>query len=144
LGRRLTATRSTPHDHCARSALPPGWSTKRGTPAALLSDGRVRRAYLGLVSTPVRLPQALAQRFGTRRALRVVEVVAGSPADRAGLRPGDVVVSAGRAPVTDAQSLQRLLFDDAIGVALPVSVLRSGAMVDVIATPTELTGPGTR
>jgi hypothetical protein len=46
--------------------------------------------------------------------------------------------------VTDAQSLQRLLFDDAIGVALPVSVLRSGAMVDVIATPTELTGPGTR
>ena len=124
-------------------AVPVNRTTRRII-AALLSDGRVRRAYLGLVSTPVRLPQALAQRFGTRRALRVVEVVAGSPADRAGLRPGDVVVSAGRAPVTDAQSLQRLLFDDAIGVALPVSVLRSGAMVDVIATPTELTGPGTR
>ena len=62
------------------------------------------------------------------------------PADRAGLRPGDVVVTAGREPVSDAQSLQRLLFADAIGRPLPVTVLRNGAMVDVIAVPAELTG----
>ena len=82
----------------------------------------------------------MAERLGARRALRIVEVVAGAPADRAGLRPGDVVVTAGRAPVSDAQSLQRLLFSDAIGRPLPVTVLRNGAMVDVIAVPAELTG----
>jgi hypothetical protein len=50
------------------------------------------------------------------------------------------VLAAGRAPVADAQSLQRLLFTDAIGQPLPMTVLRNGAMVDVIAVPGELTG----
>jgi S1-C subfamily serine protease len=115
-------------------------ATTRRIVSALLADGRVRRAYLGLVSTPVPLPAPLAERLQTRRGLRVVDVVVGSPAARAGLRPGDLVVSAGRQPVTDAQDLQRLLFDEAIGEPLPVTVLRSGAMVDVVAVPSELTG----
>lgn len=115
-------------------------STTRRIIAALMADGRVRRAYLGLVSTPAPLPQDLATRFGAKRALRVVEVIGGSPAEQAGLKRGDIVVSAGRHPMTDAQSLQRLLFDDAIGRPLPVTVVRNGAMVDVIATPSELTG----
>jgi S1-C subfamily serine protease len=68
-----------------------------------------------------------------------VDVIAGSPAALAGLRRGDVVLSVGRAPVGDAQGIQRLLFAEAIGVPLPVTVLRNGAMVDVIAVPTELT-----
>ncbi len=114
-------------------------TTTRRIIAALMSEGRVRRAYLGLVSMPVPLPEETAARLGVRRALRVVQVVAGSPADRAGLRPGDVVVTAARQQVSDAQSLQRLLFTEAIGRPLPVTVLRSGAMVDVIAIPTELT-----
>ena len=65
----------------------------------------------------------------------------GSPAHRAGLTGGDLLLTAGRKPVTDAQSLQRLLFDDAIGRPLPITVWRRGAMVDVITMPTELTGP---
>jgi S1-C subfamily serine protease len=117
-------------------------ATTRRIVTALLADGRVRRAYLGLVSSPFPLPPQLAERLGARRGIRVVDVVPGSPADRAGLRRGDIVVSAGRRPVTDAQGLQRLLFDDAIGVPLPVTVLRSGAMVDVVAVPTELTADG--
>ncbi|MDQ1616388.1 MAG: hypothetical protein QOJ60_2327 [Actinomycetota bacterium] len=120
-------------------AVPVNTTTRRII-ASLLSEGRVRRAYLGLVSTPMPLAEPTAGRLGARRALRVIDVVAGSPADAAGLHPGDVVVSAGREPVSDAQSLQRLLFADAIGRPLPVTVLRSGAMVDVIAVPTELTG----
>jgi S1-C subfamily serine protease len=115
-------------------------ATTRRIISSLIAEGRVRRAYLGLVSTPTPLPGDVAQRLGARRALRIVEVVAGAPADRSGLRPGDVVVTAGRVPVSDAQSLQRLLFADAIGQPLPVTVLRNGAMVDVIAVPTELTG----
>jgi S1-C subfamily serine protease len=115
-------------------------ATTRRIVDALVRDGRVRRAYLGLVSSPAPLPAALAERTGQRRGLRVVDVVAGSPADRAGLRAGDLVLEAGRAPVAEAQSLQRLLFTEAIGRPLPVTVYRLGAMVDVIAVPTELTG----
>jgi S1-C subfamily serine protease len=63
---------------------------------------------------------------------------AGNPADRAGLRRGDLVLTAAGRPVTVAQSLQRLMFADAIGRPLQITVLRNGAMVDVIAEPTEL------
>jgi S1-C subfamily serine protease len=80
----------------------------------------------------------IADRTGQRNGLRIVEVVRGAPADQAGLKAGDLVLSAGRAPVAEAESLQRLLFDDAIGRPLPMTVLRNGAMVDVIAIPTEL------
>jgi len=116
-------------------------STTRRIIAALLRDGRVRRAYLGLVTRPSPLPVDVAAKAGRRNGLRVVEVVTGSPAHRAGLTGGDLLLTAGRRPVTDAQSLQRLLFDDAIGRPLPITVWRRGAMVDVITTPTELTGP---
>ncbi|HMG30098.1 MAG TPA: trypsin-like peptidase domain-containing protein [Jiangellaceae bacterium] len=104
----------------------------------LMREGRVRRAYLGLVSTPAPVPAPVATRTGQQRGLRIVQVVAGGPADHAGLKSGDLVLSAGRAPVADAESLQRLLFSDAIGTPLPLTVLRNGAMVDVIAVPTEL------
>src|SRR5215211_6049478 len=115
-------------------------ATTRRIVAALVRDGRVRRAFLGLVSTPAPLPAPLAERTGRRRGLRIVDVVPGAPADRAGLKPGDLVLEAGRRPVADAQSLQRLLFTEAIGTPLPMTVHRRGAMVDVITVPTELTG----
>jgi S1-C subfamily serine protease len=114
--------------------------TTRRIIGALITDGRVRRAYLGLVSTPAPLPAPLAERTGRKMALRIVDVVAGSPADRAGLKAGDLVLEAARRPVADAQSLQRQLFADAIGRSLPMTVYRHGAMVDVITVPTELTG----
>ncbi|MFD2093919.1 S1C family serine protease [Blastococcus deserti] len=114
--------------------------TSRRIIGALVADGRVRRAYLGLVSTPAPLPATLAERTGRRRGLRIVDVVPGAPADRSGLKAGDLVLEAGRRPVADAQSLQRLLFADAIGRPLPMTVYRRGAMVDVITVPAELTG----
>ncbi len=114
-------------------------ATTRRIITALMTDGRVRRAYLGLVSRPSPLPPELAAKTGRRTGLRVVEVISGSPADRAGLTGGDLLLTAARLPVTDAQSLQRLLFDDAIGRPLPITVWRRGAMVDVITAPVELT-----
>jgi S1-C subfamily serine protease len=114
--------------------------TSRRIIAALTEQGRVRRAYLGLVSTPSPLPAALAERTGRRRGLRIVDVVPGAPAARAGLKAGDLVLEADRRPVADAQSLQRLLFAEAIGRPLPMTVYRRGAMVDVITAPAELTG----
>ncbi|MGH3833636.1 MAG: PDZ domain-containing protein, partial [Pseudonocardiaceae bacterium] len=55
-----------------------------------------------------------------------------------GLRAADLVLSAGRKPVTDAQGIQRQLFSESIGTRLPITVLRNGAMVDVITVPIEL------
>jgi S1-C subfamily serine protease len=105
---------------------------------ALLHDGRVRRAYLGLVTSPAPLPPVWADRTGRRSALRVVEVVAGSPAEASGLRPGDLVLAVNGLPLGDAQSLQRQLFESAIGRRTEITVLRNGAMVDAVAVPGEL------
>jgi S1-C subfamily serine protease len=106
---------------------------------ALIHDGRVRRAYLGLVSTPARLTPVQAERFGQRGALRVVEVVENSPAALSGLRAGDLVLAIDGAQLGDAQSLQKRLFADAIGRRMEVTVLRNGALVDAVAMPIELT-----
>ncbi|MCP3783152.1 trypsin-like peptidase domain-containing protein [Micromonospora sp. A3M-1-15] len=113
-------------------------ATTRQIIADLTSDGRVRRAWLGVAGVPVPLPPETTARTGQRRGLRVVEVVPGSPAGMAGLYLGDVIVAAGGRPVQDGQGLQRLMLGPAIGARLPVTVLRRGAFVDVIAVPTEL------
>src|SRR5215472_9562490 len=113
-------------------------ATTRKIMSALMRDGHVRRAYLGIVSSPMPLPQAMRERFDRSTGLRVVEVVPGGPADRAGIRVGDLLISAGGKPVTGAQDLQKLMFDDAIGRPLAVTVMRNGALVDVIAQPAEL------
>jgi S1-C subfamily serine protease len=99
---------------------------------------RVRRAYLGIATMPAPLPADLAARVGRRSGMRLAHVEPGSPADRAGLRPGDLVLSIDRQPVSSAQSVQRRMLADAIGRPLSITVYRNGAMVDVIAEPVEL------
>jgi S1-C subfamily serine protease len=105
---------------------------------ALMHDRRVRRAYLGLVSTPARLTPSQADRYGQRGALRVVEVVEHSPAAQSGLRAGDLVLAIDGTPLGDAQSLQKRLFADAIGQRMEVTVIRNGALVDAVVLPSEL------
>ncbi|MGN9774238.1 S1C family serine protease [Micromonospora sp. H33] len=114
-------------------------ATTRQIIGDLTAHGRVRRAWLGVASVPVPLPPEIVARTGQRRGLRVVEVVPGSPAGLAGIYLGDVILSAGGRPVSDGQGLQRLMLGDSIGSRLPVTVLRKGALVDVVAVPTELT-----
>jgi S1-C subfamily serine protease len=114
-------------------------TTTRRIVAALMRDGRVRRAYLGVVVAPAPVPPAWRPRLGGRATgLRVASAVPGGPADRAGLRPGDLLLTAGGREVATAQDLQRLMFADAIGRPFPVTVMRNGALVDVIAEPAEL------
>lgn len=113
-------------------------STTRRIISTLLAEGRVRRAYLGLVGAPAPLPDPVAQRTGQRAGLRLVEVVPHGPAARAGLHRGDLVLTVGRQVVANAQDIQRQLFGEAIGTPLPLTVLRNGAMVDVIAVPSDL------
>jgi S1-C subfamily serine protease len=113
-------------------------ATTRRIISTLMRDGKVRRAYLGLVSMPGPLPAPLQERFGRRTGLRVSQVVPGSPADRAGLRAGDLLLTAAGQPVEKAQDLQRLMFAEAIGKPFAITVMRNGALVDVIAQPSEL------
>lgn len=118
-------------------AVPMNTTTRRIIDA-LIHDGRVRRAYLGLVSTPTPLTPAQVERFGQRRALRVVEAVPDSPAAASGLYNGDVVLAVDGVSLDDAQSLQKRLFADAIGQRMEITVLRNGALVDAVVVPTEL------
>jgi S1-C subfamily serine protease len=113
-------------------------ATTRRIIYTLMHDGRVRRAYLGLVTSPTPLTPSWAGRTGQRTALRVVEVVAGSPADKSGLHRDDVILAVNGVPLGDAGSLQRLLFAEAIGARTEITVLRNGALVDVVARPSEL------
>jgi S1-C subfamily serine protease len=113
-------------------------ATTRQIIAALLAEGRVRRAYLGLAGSPAPLPPAVAEQRSQRTGVRIAEVVPGSPAALAGLRSGDLLLSAGGEPVVSAQGLQRLMLAGAIGQPLALTVLRGDALVDVIATPVEL------
>jgi S1-C subfamily serine protease len=112
--------------------------TTRRIISALMRDGRVRRAYLGLAMTPGPVPAAWRERLGRKTGLLVAEVVAGGPAARAGLRKGDLLLTVAGKPVAVAQDLQRLMFSDAIGRPLSITVMRNGALVDVIAEPSEL------
>jgi S1-C subfamily serine protease len=108
--------------------------------ATLMAEGRVRRAYLGLAGTPAPLPPPLAIRLEQKTGMRIEQVVPEGPTAQAGLLPGDLLVTANGEAVTGAQSLQRLMLGDAIGQPLALTVLRSEALVDVIATPEELRG----
>jgi S1-C subfamily serine protease len=113
-------------------------STTRQIISELVSTGRVRRAYLGIAGTPAPLPPALAARLGQRRGLRLVEVVPGGPAAAAGLFLGDILITAGGKPVQGVQDVQRLMLGRNIGTRLPITVLRRGAFVDVVAVPAPL------
>ena len=115
-----------------------GRITLEGPTEMLMNNEFVRRAYLGLAGSPVPLPPALASQREQRSGLRIAQVVSGGPAAKAGLRAGDLLLSAGGSPVSSAQSLQRLMLADAIGRPLTLTVIRNEAMVDVVVVPTEL------
>jgi S1-C subfamily serine protease len=106
--------------------------------SALISGGRVRRAYLGVAGGPRPLPPRVAQRLGRDRAIEVVEVVAGSPAARAGLLPEDLLVEAGGVHLRGVEDLQRLMTEEMIGRAIELTVVRAGEQRRVSITPREL------
>ncbi|HEU5266106.1 MAG TPA: trypsin-like peptidase domain-containing protein [Jatrophihabitans sp.] len=115
-------------------------STTQHILSELMTNGRVRRAWLGLGSATISLPPVQAERLGQETGLRVVEVVPGSPAARAGIRIGDVVISANDTQVHTAQDLQKLMLGLRAGSRLGVTLIRNGALVDVVASLSELTG----
>jgi S1-C subfamily serine protease len=115
-------------------------STTRRIIAALMTEGRFRRAYLGIAGGPRPLPPRVARQMERGAGVEVVEVVPGSPAALAGMRPEDLILDVDGVAVESARDLQRLMAAERIGKALTVKVFRDGTILDLAAVPVELQG----
>jgi S1-C subfamily serine protease len=113
-------------------------ATTRAIVAALMRDGRVRRAYLGIAGGSRPLPPRAERATGRSKGIEILTVVAGSPAALAGLRPEDLVLDVDGVPVNDVGDLQRLMTGERIGRTVAVGVFRNGRRETVEVRPTEL------
>jgi S1-C subfamily serine protease len=113
-------------------------ATTRGIVSALMTDGRVRRAYLGIAGGSRPLPPKAASATGRERGIEILTVVAGSPADRGGLRPEDLLLGVDGNGVTSVGDLQRLMTGERIGRQVGVEVFRRGQVQTVAVVPVEL------
>jgi serine protease Do len=113
-------------------------ATTRDVIGALMRDGRVRRAWIGIAGGARPLPPRVAAMVGRERGVEVVEVIDGSPAARAGVRPEDLVVAVGEAPVRGVDDLQRLMTADRIDREVTLEVVRNGERRRLRLVPREL------
>jgi S1-C subfamily serine protease len=103
----------------------------------LLAHGRVRRAWLGIGAARRPLDRRLAYAHGLgRSAVEVQSVERGSPAARAGLAEGDLIVSLDGLAITDIDVLHRALRDRPADKTYKLGVIRRGARLDLDITPT--------
>ncbi len=112
--------------------------TTRSILASLIREGRVRRAYLGVVGGTGRLPGPVAHEVGRPRALAVVQLLEGSPAASAGVRPGDLIVELDGQPIEGVGDLQRLLVGELVGRRVELRVARDQRLVALSITPSPL------
>ena len=110
----------------------------RSIVGALMSDGRVRRAYLGIAGGPRPLPPRARAELDRTSAVEVVEVMPGSPADEAGLRPEDLIVSLDGQPLDDVTDVQRLMVAELIGKRVEAVAIRGERTLRLEIVPAQL------
>jgi serine protease Do len=113
-------------------------ATTRRIIGALMSEGRFRRAYIGIAGGSRPLPPRLARELGRRTAVEVVEIVEGSPAASGGVRPEDLIVDLDGVPVEGADDLQRLMVGELIGSRVTATIVRGGRTMTLELVPVEL------
>jgi S1-C subfamily serine protease len=118
-------------------AVPINDATQRVV-AQLMRDGHVRRAYIGVAGGQRPVPPQARAEAGRDTCVEIVETVDGSPADRGGLRPEDLILELDGTPTTSVEDLQRLLGAELIGASVTVRVLRAGRPLEVELVPDEL------
>ena len=118
-------------------AVPINSATRRIV-GALMTEGRFRRAYLGIAGGTRPLPPRLARSLGREAGVEVVQVVEGTPAAAAGLRPEDLIVELDGVPVAGVMDIQRLMVGERIGARVPVRILRGGRELELELVPAEL------
>jgi serine protease Do len=106
--------------------------------AALMTEGRFRRAYVGIAGGSRPLPPRLASQLGREQAVEVVEVVEDGPAAQAGLRAEDLIVAVDGSSVEGVTDLQRLMVGELIGAAVTVHVFRGERRLELTLVPIEL------
>jgi serine protease Do len=113
-------------------------ATTRAIVGTLMRDGRMRRAWIGIAGGARPLPPRVAAALGRDRGVEVVEVIADSPAARAGLRAEDLVVGVDEEPVRGVDDLQRMLTAERIDQTVALHVVRDGVERRLDLVPREL------
>ena len=106
--------------------------------SALMRDGRVRRAWIGIAAGPRPLPPYARVRLGRQSGVEISEVSQGGPAHRAGLRAEDLIVEIGGEAIERVDDVQRLMSQEAIGRPMPIRILRGDRWLDLEVSPVEL------
>ena len=114
-------------------------NTARLVATQLIAYGRVRRSWIGVGAQNVRLPRHVRERFEiiAETAVLVVHVEPTSPADRAGLRHGDLLVSLAGAPIGSIDDLHKALSHERVGIPAQLAIVRGEQMSFLAVTPTE-------
>jgi S1-C subfamily serine protease len=113
-------------------------ATTRQIVAALMREGRFRRAFIGIAGGHRPLPPRVAAALNRAAGVEIVQVVQGSPAARAGLRNEDLIIDVDGVPVEDAGDLQRLMVGERIGHPVTVRAFRGGELLELTVVPAEL------
>ena len=119
-------------------AVPINQTTRRIV-AALMTEGRFRRAYLGIAGGPRPLPPKAAREVNREVGVEIVQVMEGSPAARAGLRPEDLILEVDGKAIENVDDLQRVMVTESIGRRVAVRIHRDGHILSIEVTPIELT-----
>lgn len=101
--------------------------------SALLTHGRVLQGYLGVSVQTVRLPETVAENLDNDTGALVISVEEGSPAQKAELIVGDIIVAVGEESIADVDELPPALTSDLIGKEVTVTVVRGGQLQEVAA-----------
>jgi len=103
----------------------------------IMSKGSIKRAYLGIVSNPLTLPEEVAKEIGQTEGLIVLSVEQGTPAKKAGVAVGDIIVKVDSRKVESFNDLFRILKSGLIGTEVQLSVLRGEKLTELSITPSE-------
>jgi S1-C subfamily serine protease len=114
-------------------------NTARFVIPRLIREGRIRRSWIGIAGQSIRLSRRRVQlsHLHAQGAVLVTEVNPGSPADRAGLQPRDIIIRIGDTTVVGVDDLHRMLTDEMIGRSMDVVVIRDGALRTFAVVPAE-------
>jgi S1-C subfamily serine protease len=109
--------------------------------AWLIKEGRIRRSWIGVAGQNVPLHRRVVRfhRLETDQGVLVAGLEPGSPASRAGLREGDVIVAFAGEPISGIDDLHRHLVANVIGIPSRMTVIRRTEKLDLVVTPEELT-----
>jgi S1-C subfamily serine protease len=126
---RVVGVNSSGLVHGASLAIPVAEARKIAD--NLRQHGSVKRGFLGVVTQPVRLAEAIANQLKQSTGLMVIDLEAGGPADKGGLLQGDTLVGVGGVAVTDIEALQSALGPETVGKPVNVKVVRGGEVKEV-------------